>query len=226
MERRTKKEVISGNDKVLQMMKDAKHIWVSTDWHYVKYDKQTKKIYVRDEFNDIMKACSVIQPDDLWIYLGDIIDSEIQTTSHIDMINRYINTKNRVLLLGNNDRFSSYDNWFTVVCNTILMPEERVVITHCPIDNHEKINIHGHIHVGEPGYGSAGKYWEMYDIIPENHVNAFTYPFKPIQLKDIMKKKPKAFVQDAEGLHGKPYTFDLVHNEEYEYRTLCNHYRG
>ena len=141
MERRTQKEVTSGNDKVLQMMKDAKRIWVSTDWHYVKYDKQTKKIYVRDEFHDIMKACSVIQPDDMWIYLGDIIDSEIQTTSHIDMINRYINTKNRVLLLGNNDRFKSYDNWFTVVCNTILMPEERVVITHCPIDNHEKINI-------------------------------------------------------------------------------------
>ena len=223
MEKRTKQQIISGNDKILEMIKSSPRVWISTDWHYVKYDKQTKKIHVREEFDDIMKACSVIKPGDTWIYLGDLIDSEIQTTSHLDVIQRHVNTDKRALLLGNNDRFKSYSNWFDVVACTIMLPEDNAILTHCPIMNYEKLNIHGHIHVGEPGYAKAGMYWDMYDIIPENHVNAFTYPFKPVLLSQLLKRKPKSFHQHAD-IKGKPYTADLIKNTVYEYDVLRAYY--
>lgn len=223
MDQRSKSAIIKSNDHILEMMNQSKRVWISTDWHYVKYDKVTHKISVRQEFNDIMKACSVIKPDDMWIYLGDLIDSEIQTTSHLDVIDKYVATDKRVLLLGNNDRFESYANWFTETVHTVMLPEQHVILTHCPILNTEKLNIHGHIHVGEPGYGSAGKYWGMYDIVPDNHVNAFTYPFKPVLLETLLKRKPKQFVQEAD-IKGKPYTQDLIKKTEHEYSVLRAYY--
>jgi calcineurin-like phosphoesterase family protein len=199
-------------------------VWVSTDWHAVKFDKQTHAIGKRDEYDAIRKACSVINPDDVWLYLGDLIDSEVQKKAYLDELLSCIKTDNRILLLGNNDRWDDYSKWFTFVENTILMPDKRVVITHCPIPNKERINIHGHIHVHEPGYGTAGAYWRMYDIEPGNHVNAFTYPHTPILLDAIIKRKPSCFVQKIPGMRGKPYTQDLVNNEIRDYQVLGEHY--
>lgn len=219
----TKQEIIKRNDRIIKMISEAKTVWISTDWHYVKFDKKTHDIYVRDEFDDIMKACNVIKPDDVWIYLGDLIDSEIQKSSYLDCIDTYVRTKKRILLLGNNDRYKSYSHWFQETAYAILLPDKQVVLSHCPILNYEKLNIHGHIHVGEPGYGSAGKYWGMYDVAPDNHVNAFTYPFKPVTLASMLKKKPKAFVQEAD-IPGKPYTRDLLKETVREYQILHAHY--
>ena len=223
MEKRDRSKIIKGNEHILEMIKDADKVWVSTDWHYVKYDKATGHISVREEMPDIMKACSVIGENDLWIYLGDLIDSEIQSRSHIDVLDKFVKARHRVLLLGNNDRFKSYADWFDEVACTIMLPEEKTILTHCPIPNTERINIHGHIHVGEPGYGRAGHYWDMYDITPDNHVNAFTYPFKPVLLSQLLKRKPKAFHQPTDN-HGKPYTEQLVKMTEYEYSVLRAYY--
>lgn len=216
--------MIKENDAIIKMIQDAPTTWISTDWHAVKFDKQTKAISKREEYDAIKKACSVIKPDDVWIYLGDIIDSEIQRKETITEVLDCVNTEKRILLLGNNDRFESYDKWFTYVENVILLPEDHAVLSHCPIPNDEKINIHGHIHVHEPGYGTAGAYWKMYDIDPGNHVNAFTYPHKPVSLEALLKRKPSCYVQRIQGMRGKPYTQDLVNNEIHDYEILRKHY--
>ena len=212
------------NDAIIRMIDEAPKVWVSTDWHAVKFNKQTHETGKRDEYDDIMKACSCIGVNDVWIYLGDIIDSEIQRKETITEVLSCIKTDKKILLLGNNDRFDSYDQWFTYTMNTILLPSKHVVITHCPIPNDERINIHGHIHVHEPGYGTAGMYWGMYDIEPKNHVNAFTYPHKPMLLTQIIKRKPSCFVQKVVGMRGKPYTQDLIDNEIRDYKILKEHY--
>lgn len=209
------------NDAILELMK-GKRVWVSTDWHAVKFDKQTHDIGKRDEYDDIKRSCHVIKPDDVWLYLGDLIDSEVQKKSYIDELLDCVHTENRILLLGNNDRWTDYTKWFKFVENTILMPEERVVITHCPIPNDERINIHGHLHVKE--YDIPGAYWDMYKIKMGNHVNAFTWPHKPVLLSTIMKWKPNPFYQDIPGMRGKPYTQDLINNEIRDYQVLREHY--
>lgn len=212
------------NDAIIRMIDEAPKVWVSTDWHAVKFNKQTHETGKRDEYDDIMKACSCIGMNDVWIYLGDIIDSEIQRKETITEVLSCIKTDKKILLLGNNDRFDSYDQWFTYTMNTILLPDRHVVITHCPIPNDERINIHGHIHVHEPGYGTAGAYWGMYDIKPDNHVNAFTYPHKPILLEQIIRRKPSCYVQKIKGMRGKPYTQNLIDNEIRDYKILKEHY--
>lgn len=217
------KEIIEKNNKALGLIRNAKTVWISTDWHAIKYNKQTAEISPRKELKIIQRNCSCIKEDDLWIFLGDIMDSEVEKKSYIDAVLSCVNTDNKILLLGNNDRYESYDKWFTVVVNTILIPEDRVVMTHCPITNSELINIHGHIHFGEPGYGSAGMYWGMYGIKPSNHVNAFTYPFKPVSLQSLIKRTPKAYEQENT-INAKPFTRQLVTDEIHDYKILRNYY--
>ena len=218
----SKDKVCSTNDEILKLIEESPKVWVSTDWHAVKYDKKTGEISKRAEYDDIKKACSVIGPDDLWIYLGDIIDSEIQRKETLTEVIRFVKTDKRILLLGNNDRFPSYDKWFTYTVNTILLPEKHVVLTHCPIPNDERLNIHGHLHVRE--YDRPGAYWGMYGIEPGNHVNAFTWPHKPVLLGTLIRKKPNPFVQHFPEMHGKPYTRNLVNNEIRDYKILRAYY--
>ena len=210
------------NDAIIDMIDVAPRTWISTDWHAVKWDKKTHEISKRKEYDDLKKACSVIGPDDVWIFLGDMIDSEIQKKSHIDELLDCIHTDKRILLLGNNDRWQDYSKWFTYVENTILLPDKHVVLTHCPIPNDERINIHGHLHVRE--YDVPGAYWAMYDIKPDNHVNAFTWPHKPVLLTALLKRRPNPFVQHIPGMKAKPYTADLVKREIRDYKILREHY--
>lgn len=217
------------NDAILAMISSGTHVWVSTDWHAVKWDKKTHEIYKRPEYDDIMKKLRCITPDDVFIYLGDIIDSEITSAKYIDEIMKHVNTEKRILVLGNNDRQDPeyYGRWFTYVVNVILLPEERVVLSHCPIDTKEKIVIHGHVHEEkhklEPGYTWAGHYWDTYSIQTRNHVNAFTYPHHPIELSVLMRRKPNPFVQHVGGVN-KPYTADLVQQEHHDYKILREYY--
>lgn len=217
----SKAKVCSDNDAILKLISEHKKVWVSTDWHAVKFDKETKGISKRKEYDTIREACSVIGPDDLWIYLGDIIDSEIQNKSILSEVMRFVKTDKRILLLGNNDRFRSYDKWFTYTVNTILLPEKHVVITHCPIPNDERLNIHGHLHVRE--YDKPGAYWDMYDIKPGNHVNAFTWPHVPVLLSTLIRRHPNPFVQHIP-VKAKPYTRNLIDNEVRDYKILRAYY--
>ena len=66
-------------------------------------------------------------------------------------------------------------------------------------------------------------YWEIYNVVPDNHVNAFTYPFKPILLSKLIATKPSALVQKAT-INSKPYTDQLVKNEIREYQILRAYY--
>ena len=220
--KKNKIQLIKENDAILAMIQSGSKVWVSTDWHAVKFDKKTHEIAKRKEYDDLRKACSVIGPDDVWIFLGDMIDSEVQKKAYITELLDCIKTDKRILLLGNNDRWEDYSKWFTYVANTILIPDKHVVLTHCPIPNDERINIHGHLHVRE--YDIPGAYWEMYNIKPGNHVNAFTWPHKPVLLSTLIKRRPNPYVQHIPGMRGKPYTQDLVNNEIRDYKILKEHY--
>ena len=66
--------------------------------------------------------------------------------------------------------------------------------------------------------------YDMYDIDPDTHVNAFTYPHKPVSLEVLLKRKPSCYVQRIQGMRGKPYTQDLVNNEIHDYDVLRKHY--
>ena len=219
------------NDACVEMIHASKKVWLSTDWHAIKFNKETTEITKRAEYDAIQKACSVIKPEDCWIYLGDLMDSEIESHRELDELLDCVNTQNRILILGNNDRFPGrdYEKWFQQVMNTVLLPEERVVITHIPIINDERINIHGHLHATkrgvEPGYTRTSFFWSKdgYGVPFKNHVNIYTYPHVPVLLSVAMKRKPEVFWDDPIG-RIKPYTRDLLDAETRDYRILRKHY--
>ena len=93
-----------------QTIKANQNVWLMTDWHFIKYNKETRATYTRPGVQTIIKNCkSFIKPNDVLIYLGDICDGEIEKK---DEIANYISQIPgiKILVRGNNDLFD--DKWY------------------------------------------------------------------------------------------------------------------
>ena len=190
---------------------------ISTDWHYVKYDKVSHRIHMNPCVDSWINAVNqVLKPGDTWIYLGDLIDSEIdeEAAEYLSLINRIHATK-KILLHGNNDRKPSefYQSFFDEVGLVYVDNDTQTVMSHCPVRNrHGFINVHGHIHHGQPGYEDAGAFWKMYKITPDaGYVNAFTWQPRPVSLAELLQRKHVADIAVAPR-YSKPkeYTMKLI----------------
>lgn len=122
-------------------------VWIMTDWHLLKYNKETKAVTPNPHINAILTSTNdMIKPEDLLIYLGDICDGEVEDKARIE---RYLDgiPGRKILVRGNNDLFP--DLWYLQHGFKIVTPKfiwNNILFSHRPQDNANKINVHGHIH--------------------------------------------------------------------------------
>ena len=203
-------------------------IVISTDWHFVKFDKVSKQIHMNPGVDSWISAVNqALKPGDIWIYLGDLIDSEIdeEAAEYLSLINRIRATK-KILLRGNNDRKPDefYRSFFDEVGFVYVDNDTCTVLSHCPVrDRHGFINVHGHIHHGQPGYGDAGAFWEMYGITPDTgYINAFSWEPRPVSLEELLQRDRVADIVVAPRYSKpKPYTMQLIDTASRVFDELC-----
>lgn len=201
---------------------------ISTDWHFVKFDKVSRRIQMNPSVDTWINAVNkALSPGDTWIYLGDLIDSEIDegAAEYLSLIDK-IHTTKKILLRGNNDRKPDgfYRSFFNEVGLVYVDPDTHTVLSHCPVRNrHGFVNIHGHIHHGQPEYGDAGAFWQMYGITPDTgYVNAFTWQPQPVSLADLLRRDRVADIAVAPR-YSKPkeYTAHLIDAASAAFDKMC-----
>lgn len=181
----------------------ARHkVYIMTDWHLWKRKNKGKpECHKRKEFNEIIDSLKVITPDDLLIYMGDLVDGEFKDKEQLKNILLPMNFK-KVLVIGNNDLYSNVfyrSCGFDYVVRSFVW--KNIIFTHMPIKHNEyDMNVCGHLH----GFATL---WVPYN----NHVEVGWCGgrFKPIELMDVIKAQQKYAKQVKEC----PEHF----NEGYEY---------
>ena len=162
-------------------------VWLMTDWHLFKYDKNTKAVYHNPRFNNIITNCQrYIKPNDLLIFLGDICDGEVERKKDIESALANIPGV-KILIRGNNDLFD--DSWYLKNGFKYIVPKfvyNDILFTHRPQDNDYSINIHGHIHGSARYYAS-----EITHYNNQIDVAYFNGREIPIKLNDIINKLPE-----------------------------------
>ena len=132
-------------------------IFLSSDWHLVKYDKETDLVYMIPEVEEIItNERNIVGNDDIFIFMGDMFDAEVNydDVGISDEIRDMTGLK--IFIRGNNDTVSDeaikYDLKFDYIYKGIIIPGRNVLISHTsiPMSYDAKIddwvNIHGHIH--------------------------------------------------------------------------------
>ena len=137
-------------------IKNRHNVYCMTDWHlWLRNEKNKPECHKRNNFDEIIKNVKKIQPDDVLIFLGDLVDGEFEDKDSLKNILLPMNFK-KILVVGNNDLFSPA---FYKSCGFVYVVRSfvwhNVLFTHMPIKNDNDINIHGHIH----GYKT---YWVPY----------------------------------------------------------------
>lgn len=166
-------------------IKSGNHVWVMTDWHLLKWNKETKSVYKNRDLSEIIRNCQeMIREDDLLIYEGDLCDGEIERKDEIaSYINRIPGEK--VLVRGNNDLFD--DKWYLDHGFKYVTPKfvwHDVLFSHRPEDNDNKVNVHGHMHNARTYYlGEVSKYDNQIDVA---WLGART---KPVDIKECVRKQ-------------------------------------
>lgn len=188
-------------------------IHLSSDFHLLKEfiyrDKETReksiisfdksKISTR---NDLFIKNFIVPSDCVYLYLGDITESEYSEDSDYisevtkcmrKILSADIERKSpRILVLGNNDCLPKNvykEMGFDYVVSKIDTPQ--ILFTHKPQPiSSDKLNIHGHIH-------GSRKYW---DIDPKNHIDVYFDQFdkKPHTLKEYLKFFKEGRYSDGE----------------------------
>ncbi len=148
---------------------DKLNPWVSTDYHLLK---ELRKAEGTMEFtNSIIKLHNdVVKPNDLFLFLGDLSESEFFTENdkkaqqELIEICRLLNGK-KIMIVGNNDVCSEE---FLKKCGFIEVYKDPILLkgfclSHGPIVTKPgTINVHGHIHGNK-------NYWIDYT----DHIDAF-----------------------------------------------------
>lgn len=145
--------------KLIKSTLDAGHnVYLGTDWHLWRFDKNKRKIFKRSDFDKIISAYkSTVTNDDLFIYMGDLIDGECESVKNqlSELLQSLPGTK--VIVRGNNDLFP--DEYYIQSGFKIITPKfiwDNILFSHMPQKHNNRMNIHGHIH----GYAT---YWLPYN---------------------------------------------------------------
>lgn len=163
--------------------------WMSADYHSYKELKNGNTDVSRTE-DIIAMHNKYVKPGDYFVFLGDICESEFfdqDKTKILEYVKKCFNRLNgiKVLITGNNDTAkddSFYKELGFVEIYKDMVETEDYVISHKPIPNKGKLNIHGHIH-------GSKEYWGM---DAANHIDAYFglygQPVKLSFLKDYYAK--------------------------------------
>ena len=131
-------------------------IYLSTDWHLVKYDKESGRSWIRPDLDLIKENLQVIKEGDTFIFLGDLQDSEISDITVVkDVIKSIPKGTHKILIRGNNDIFGDllYTKHFgfdeVLWGKFINIDDTKILLSHTSVDLiglSDVYNIHGHIH--------------------------------------------------------------------------------
>lgn len=176
---------------IAQLIDDTlnKHrkVWLMTDWHFLKFNKDTHVVFNRPGAKHIIKRCrEQIHHDDLVIFLGDICDGEVEKKDEIANFIQSIPGK-KIMIRGNNDLFP--DQWYLSHGFDHIVPKfvwNNILFTHRPQDNQMEYNIHGHIHGSHKYYKSEiSHYHNQIDVA------YFGGREKPVELQTVIRNAPK-----------------------------------
>ena len=164
-------------------LKSGHKVYLSTDWHlWLREEKDKPQCHKRSDFNTILNNMrDTVKPDDLLIYMGDLVDGEFQNKNELKEALQSLSGLNMIMIRGNNDLFdkSFYKSCgFRYVVDSFVWND--IIFTHVPVKNDHKMNIHGHIH----GYRT---YWLPYTN--QIDVGAYEGRKKPVDLKFIINKQ-------------------------------------
>lgn len=164
-------------------IKNKHKVYLMTDWHlWIRKEKGKSECHKHTNFDKIINNLKKIQPDDLLIYLGDLVDGEFEDKESLKNVILPMNFK-KILVIGNNDLFSPnfYKSCgFDYVVRSFVWHD--TLFTHMPVKHENQINVHGHIH----GYKT---YWVPYN----NHVDvgAFDGRIDPVEMMVVIQSQPK-----------------------------------
>lgn len=165
-------------------LKSGHKVYLCTDWHLWRFDKKTKKIYQRSDFQSIINAYqNKVTDDDVVIYLGDLIDGECEPKK--EELGKVLDSLKgkRIFIRGNNDLFP--DNFYLKHGFKYVTPKfvyDDILFTHIPEDHKHKMNIHGHIH-------NSHQYWLPYhEMIDVAFLNGRK---EPVELNAVIDALPK-----------------------------------
>lgn len=170
-----------------EKINSGNHVWVMTDWHFLKWNKETKTVYQNKAMSGIISNCqSMVKENDLLIFLGDLCDGEVERKAEIAaFIEKIPGTK--ILVRGNNDLFD--DKWYLDHGFKYVTPKfvwDDVLFSHRPEDNDNRVNVHGHFHNARTYYlGEVSKFDNQIDIA---YLGART---KPIDIHECIRKQPE-----------------------------------
>jgi len=126
-------------------------IFFTADQHWCHkriIEYENREFSIVEEMNETMILCwnEVVDKNDLIFHLGDFSLGKSQDTK--DIFNQL--NGNIILVLGNHDRHKSLTYWKEKVgfMNAYKEPIDtgKFILSHEPVINPEKINIHGHVH--------------------------------------------------------------------------------
>lgn len=169
---------------IKKTLHDGHKVYLGCDWHLWRFDKKTKLIHERSNMNSIInKYKSTVTDDDLFIYMGDLIDGECEPKKKQlgEILDSLPGTK--ILVRGNNDLFP--DEWYEQHGFKYVTPKfiyDNIIFSHMPEKNHNnRMNIHGHLH----GYAT---YWVPYkEMIDVAFVNGRK---EPVELQKVIDALP------------------------------------
>lgn len=152
------------------------NIWLYSDNHFCDEEmKYIRKNYIGDE-EQIKNINSKVGKNDTIIFLGDIGNIEC-----IKKIRGY-----KILIMGNHDKgATNYTNVFNEVYEGPVFINDKIVLSHEPINLPYAFNIHGHTHSLPYKYD-------------ENHLNvcAEAIDYMPISLISLLKQGVASKVED------------------------------
>ena len=151
-------------------------IRVATDWHLWKYDDKSKTCKRRKSYDAILAdAKKEMQPDDIFLYLGDLTDGEFSTPNKIEGILSDM-PGYKIMVLGNNDTLDRQDYLnagFDKVVDCASLG--NLLFTHHPCYvGPGQLNVHGHNH-GKPNPNTSAQ-----------NIDAWTKDRSVIPLEDVL----------------------------------------
>lgn len=195
------------------------NVWIGTDFHACKYDKETGLVYISPKFDAIIKEINdKVSDDDVFIFLGDLLDSEITDTRILHKVCKTIKGKTKIFIRGNNDTFGDsvyLAEGFNNVCFGILY--ENIYFSHTSIDIsnccefHGIYNVHGHIHRDYTDVNSIPYYHEC-----RRNINVCGMNGNIVNLNDIknnLKTLSRLNTKYIEGKTEKPGMSQFVQNQ-------------
>ena len=161
--------------------------WISADYHLLK--ELTKGDTTCERSEEIIKMHNkYVKPKDVFLFLGDISESEIFDQNNQKYISKLIEMCNRlngikIMIKGNNDtgRNEIYKKcgFVEIYDDPILL--DKHVFSHGPIITYNNvINVHGHIH-------GSKNYW---GVDPKDHIDVYYGLYgRPMKLSELDKFK-------------------------------------